>query len=157
MAEMLDAMDASWEAGKTPLLIDRTSEDSSSMSPLESFYAHRSHMLIELKKMVVEVNRKKTVTLEEAREQARRKIVLAMHRGYNVVLLCANSAPPLTSKFCSEDELPLELLDCEKIGSSRSAVSKRKPTGRRRGPGNCLARMTRTPSTLCTRTLPPWS
>ena len=50
---------------------------------------------------------KKSVTLEDAQEEARRKVMLAMARGYQLVCLCANSAPPFTSKFSSPSALPL--------------------------------------------------
>ena len=70
---------------------------------------------------------KKSVTLEDAQEEARRKVMLAMARGYQLVCFCANSAPPFTSKFSSPSALPLELLDfakgrrCVPAGGVRAA------------------------------------
>lgn len=115
LAQLLDALFAAWSAGKTPLLIDCTWDEGAQYSQLETFYSYSGHQLLELKKMVVEVNLKKTVTLEEAQEQARRKVTLAMHRGCHLIVLCANAAPPFTSKFSRPDCLPLELLDCAKV------------------------------------------
>jgi hypothetical protein len=72
-------------------------------------------MLLELKKMVVEVNFKKTTTLEDALSAARDKLVLALKRGYTLMFLLANSAPPLRSQFCTPAMLPLDLFDQVKV------------------------------------------
>ncbi len=60
---------------------------------------------------VVEVNMKKEKSADEALDEARAKLVLALKRGYQLVLLASNSAPPLRSKFSSPAQLPYALVD----------------------------------------------
>ena len=80
---------------KTPLLIDMTDpEKQAQFSPLETFFGYDAGF-VELKKMVVEVNMKKTTTLDDARDEARAKLVTAIKRGLHFVFLLSNSAPPL--------------------------------------------------------------
>lgn len=111
MKQLLDALSAAWAKGKTPLLVDATGDDQGGTTALETFYSYSGHQLLEMKKMVVEVNMKKTVTLEEALAEARRKLVLSMKQGYNLVIMCSNAAPPLKSKFTSPSALPYLLLE----------------------------------------------
>lgn len=111
------ALDAARDKGKTPLLLDRTGSGDG-YTPLETFYSYSGHQLVELKKYVVEVNMKKTMSLEDARAEMRTKIVLALKRGYELVLLCSNAAPPLTSQFASADAVPLELLDQPQVAAA---------------------------------------
>lgn len=113
------ALEAAYALKRTPLLIDSTGRADGGASPLETFYSYSGHQLLELKKMVVEVNMKKTVSLDEALEAARSKLVLAMKRGYSLVLMCANSAPPLRSKFCHPAKLPIELFDQTLVQATR--------------------------------------
>jgi len=105
-----DALTAAWAKGKTPLLVDATN-DQGGFSALETYYSYSGHQLLELKKMVVEVNMKKEKTVEEALDEARAKLVLSMKRGLNLVMLLSNSAPPLKSKFTSPTQLPYTLLE----------------------------------------------
>eukprot|EP00966_Prymnesium_polylepis_P293439 6777504-Prymnesium_polylepis.2 len=44
---------------------------------------------------------KKEKTLEEALEEARKKLLLCLERGYHLIMLCANSAPPMKSKVAA--------------------------------------------------------
>ena len=110
------ALEASWRKGKVPLVVDATAEEGqreSGTTPLEAFYSYSGHALFEVKKMVVEVNMKKTTTLDDARDEARAKLVTAIKRGLHFVFLLSNSAPPLKSKFCCDDKLPYMLLHDE--------------------------------------------
>ena len=110
------ALEASWRKGKVPLVVDATAEEGqreSGTTPLEAFYSYSGHALFEVKKMVVEVNMKKTATLDDARDEARAKLVTAIKRGLHFVFLLSNSAPPLKSKFCCDDKLPYMLLHDE--------------------------------------------
>jgi len=111
LQKLQDALLAAWEKKKTPLLIDTTFDEPGSTSALETFYSYSGHQLLELKKMVVEVNMKKEKTLDQAMEEARSKLILSMKRGFNLVLLLANSAPPLKSKFSSPTHLPYMLVE----------------------------------------------
>ena len=65
-----------------PLVIDatRTAEEAKkgATSPLETFYTYSGHALLEVKKMVFDVNVKKSATLEEAQDEARAKLVTAL-------------------------------------------------------------------------------
>jgi len=123
-----DALNAAWAKGKTPLLIDATGGDGT--SPLETFYSYSGQQLLELKKMVVEVNMKKEKTLEEALEEARKKLLLCLERGYHLIMLCANSAPPMKSKFTSDTELPyLMLADNKAVASAVGSDPKQGWTG----------------------------
>ena len=63
----------------------RPGEDGS--TPLETFYAYSGHKLLEMKKMVVEVNMKKMKTIEEAQDEVREKLVMAIKRGLHFVIL----------------------------------------------------------------------
>ena len=54
---------------------------------------------------------KKEKSVDEALNEARTKLVLALKRGYQLVLLASNSAPPLRSKFSSPTQLPYALVD----------------------------------------------
>lgn len=108
---VLDALPLAWAKGKTPLLIDATSDEGEQHSALETFLSYSGNALLELKKMVVEVNMKKTVSLEEAQQAARDKLTLVMKEGLCFVMLLSNSAPPLKSKFCSPTCLPYTLLE----------------------------------------------
>lgn len=119
LGELGVALEAAYALKRTPLLIDSTGSSDGNTSPLETFYFYSGHQLLELKKMVVEVNVKKTVSLDEALEAARSKLVLAMKRGYSLVLLCANSAPPLRTKFCHPAKLPIELFDQTLLQATR--------------------------------------
>lgn len=121
LSSMHAAIDAAYASKRTPLIIDSTRGADGETSPLETFYFYSGHQLLELKKMVVEVNMKKTVSLDDALDAARSKLVLAMKRGYSLVLLCANSAPPLRSKFCHPNKLPFELFDQSLLQATRGS------------------------------------
>ena len=100
---------------KTPLLIDMTDPDKDmQFSPLETFFGYDSGF-VELKKMVVEVNMKKTKELEEAQKEVAKEILRAMKQGMRFKFLLANSAPPFTSKFSNETYIPKELLDATQV------------------------------------------
>ena len=54
MDRLLDAIEASFRAGRTPLLLDHTaSADASGFTPLETYYFYSGDHLLELKRMVV--------------------------------------------------------------------------------------------------------
>jgi len=116
MADMQDALEAAWAKGRTPLLIDMTAEDfgsqhrSGESTPLETYFAYSGDKLIDVKRLVVEVDVKKDKTLEAALSEARAKLVLCMRRGYHLVLMLGNSAPHLHSRFTSDTHLPYVLL-----------------------------------------------
>jgi len=111
LKDLADALSKAWGKGKTPLLIDATGDEDGGFTALETYFSYSGHALFELKKMVVEVNMKQTKTLEEAQDEARAKLLLAMKRGLQFVMLLSNSAPPLKSRFCAAGSLPYTLLE----------------------------------------------
>jgi len=106
----MDALAAASSKQKTPLLIDMTGQGDG-YTVLETFFSYSCHQILEAKKMVVEVNLRKTKTVEEAMEEARTKLIMAMRRGYSLLVLLSNSAPPLKSKFTSPTQFPYALLE----------------------------------------------
>lgn len=119
LKEYINAIEAAFAKKKTPIVIDATGDGEAASTPLETFYQYSGNALAELKKTVVEVNMKKTVTLEDGREELRKKLVLAMGRGLHFVMLLANSAPPFTSKFSDKKSLPIDILDQELVQACR--------------------------------------
>ncbi|KAJ1632438.1 hypothetical protein T492DRAFT_988783 [Pavlovales sp. CCMP2436] len=113
------ALESAYALKRTPLLIDATGDEVGGTTALETFYAYSGHQLLELKKMVVEVNVRKIVSLEDALRSAREKLVLALKRGCTFMFLLSNSAPPLRSKFCTPTELPVELFDNSLVQAMR--------------------------------------
>ena len=112
MNKLQDALDASWAKLKTPLLIDTTAEGGSGEpTPLEVFFSYSGDRILDLKRIVIEVDVKKTKSREQALEEMRAKLVLSMRRGYFVVFMMGNAAPKLRSRFTSAAHLPFVLLD----------------------------------------------
>jgi len=109
MASLQDALEASWAKGRTPLLIDSTSDGGES-TPLETYYAYSGDRCLDMKRAVVEVDVKKEKTLDEVLAEMRAKLVLSMRRGYHVVYMLGNAAPRLRSRFSSARHLPFVLL-----------------------------------------------
>uniref|UniRef100_A0A7R9ULB5 Uncharacterized protein n=1 Tax=Diacronema lutheri TaxID=2081491 RepID=A0A7R9ULB5_DIALT len=118
MSALQTAIDSAYALQRTPLVLDATG-NGAGITPLETFYSYSGHQLLELKKMVVEVNMKKSVRLDDALEAARAKLVLALRRGYSLVMLMSNSAPPLRSQFCTPGKLPFALLDQRAVQAMR--------------------------------------
>ena len=110
MASMQDALEDSWAKGRTPLLIDMTADGGDS-TPMETFFAYSGDKVIDLKRLVIEVDVRKEKSCEEALEEMRAKLVLAMRRGYHLVLMLSNSAPRLRSRFSSSAHMPYTLLE----------------------------------------------
>jgi len=121
MSALLPALEKAWAAGKTPLLIDDTDDPDpkkkQDFSPLETFWSYSGHAIFEAKKMVVEVNMKKEVPLEEAQEKVRLQLVKAMKHGQQFVITCSSANPPFADKFCSPAYLPVELFDHSKVNA----------------------------------------
>jgi len=116
MPQLPSAIDHAISRGKTPLLIDATvGVEGEDFSPLETFYSYRSEALVEMKKMVVDVNMTKEKTLEEALEGCKKKLVDAIKHGKSLMIMMSNSAPPLTTKFTSPTTLPIDVLDATKV------------------------------------------
>jgi len=111
MRQLPDALSAAWAKKKVPLLVDMTGEEDNGYTPLETYYTYSGHMLIDMKKMVVQVNMKKELSVEDALLEERKKLVLALKRGLNLVFMLSNSAPPFKSQFSSPTALPYELVD----------------------------------------------
>mmetsp|Transcript_22847 Transcript_22847/g.57206 ORF Transcript_22847/g.57206 Transcript_22847/m.57206 type:complete len:369 (+) Transcript_22847:120-1226(+) len=116
MGDLPAAIEASIQRGKTPLLVDATvGVEGESFSPLETFYSYSGDALIEMKKLVVDVNIQKEKTLEEAMEGCRKKLVEGLKYGKGLIVLMSNSAPPLKSKFTSAETLPIDVFDASKV------------------------------------------
>ena len=123
LTKLIEVLDSSWAKKKTPLLIDSTAadRDSSGTTPLESFLTYGGGMgnagyeLLEMKRMVVEVNMTKVKTLEEHLELSRKKLVAAMKHGRVLAVLLSNSCPPIRTKFTAPDTLPIDIFDAEKV------------------------------------------
>ena len=117
MTDMHDAFEAAWAKGRTPLLLDMSSFDEGSQhrsgeaTPLETFFAYSGDKLIDLKKIVVEVDVNRERSLQSALEEMRAKLVLCMRRGYHLVLMLGNSAPHVRSRYTSDAHLPYVLLE----------------------------------------------
>ena len=115
LSKLSDAYAAATAASKTPLLIDMTGTKDEPYTALETFYSYSGDVLVELKKLVVEVSMKKTKTLEEAHEELAKKLAISLKQGRPLILLCSNSAPPFTSKYATNAaRFPAELLDASK-------------------------------------------
>jgi len=117
MKRLTVAVDAAWALGKTPLLIDATTPagDNKGFSPLENYYSYSGEVLCELKKSVVEISVKKEKTVDDVQNELGKKVLMALKQGRQLVLLCSNSAPPVTSKFADDERFPLSLLDASKV------------------------------------------
>jgi hypothetical protein len=115
LSKLPDAYAAAAAASKTPLLIDMTGTKDEPYTALETFYSYSGDVLVELKKLVVEVSMKKTKTLEEAHEELAKKLAISLKQGRPLILLCSNSAPPFTSKYATNPaRFPAALLDASK-------------------------------------------
>lgn len=110
--KLLDEIKASHDGGRTPLILDNTGPGK---SPVDTFFLYSGHMVLDLKQVVVEVNVLKTSSLADALASAREKVVLAMKRGYYLVLALSNAAPPFKSQLASPTHLPEELLDASLV------------------------------------------
>ena len=119
LKQLQHALDEAWAQQRTPLLVDATQCEGSSHSQLETFYSYSGDQLLELKKMVVEVNMTKVKSVEDALGEAREKLVRAMKYGTSLVMLCSSAAPPMTSKFTAVDTLPLALFDAAAVQAVR--------------------------------------
>lgn len=119
MKRLTVAVDAAWALGKTPLLIDATTpagdNKNAGFSPLENYYSYSGEVLCELKKSVVEISVKKEKTVDDVQNELGKKVLMALKQGRQLVLLCSNSAPPVTSKFADDERFPLSLLDASKV------------------------------------------
>lgn len=112
MNGLQDALEAAWAKGRTPLLVDMTADGArGDATPLEIFYSYSGDRLLDMKRMVVEVDVKNNKTAEEALDDARAKLVVAMRRGYKLVFMLGNAAPKLHSRFTSKAHLPYVLLE----------------------------------------------
>ena len=110
MAQMQDALDAAWSKGRTPLLVDMTADGGDS-TPLETFYAYSGDKLIDLKRLVVQVDITKEKSREDALSEMRAKLVLCMRRGYHLVVFLGDAAPRVRSRYSSPTHLPYELFE----------------------------------------------
>jgi len=112
MERLQDALDASWAKLCTPLLIDLTADGGHGEStPLEVYVSYSGDRLLDLKRLVIEVDIKKSKSREQALDEMRAKLVIAMRRGYNIVFMLGNAAPKLRSRFTSGSQLPYILLE----------------------------------------------
>lgn len=123
MERLLDAIEASFRAGRTPLVLDHTAPaGSSGFTPLETYYFYSGDHLLELKRMVVEVNISKEKTTAEVLHDARARLVRAIKYGGFLVYLLSTSAPRIRSQFSSPTDLPFDLLsDCTAVRAARGA------------------------------------
>ena len=64
---------------------------------------------------MVETGIKKEKSLDDVKDEFGKKVLLALKQGRGLILLCSNSAPPLTSKFADPARLPLGLLDAKAL------------------------------------------
>mmetsp|Transcript_40382 Transcript_40382/g.95975 ORF Transcript_40382/g.95975 Transcript_40382/m.95975 type:complete len:407 (-) Transcript_40382:148-1368(-) len=121
---VVGALEAAWAKKKIPLLIDDTMEDRETLdpSPLELFFQYGGYTLLEMKRMVVEVNMQKVKPLDTAMEEARQKLVRAIKFGNVLCVLLANSVPPIKSKFNADDTLPLAIFDGNLVSAVVGAV-----------------------------------
>lgn len=124
MKQANEAITKAFLLGKTPLLVDCTTlpgdDKNASFSPLENFYSYSGDVLIEMKKAVVDVNIKKEKSLDELQREFAKKLLMCLKQGRQLVLLCSNSNPPITSKFAHADLFPMTadgLLDAAKLKS----------------------------------------
>ena len=77
LKELLRALEFARAERRTPLLIDG-SGDGGGFTPLETFFSYSGHQIWETKKTTVDVLVNKTASLEEALEEQRKKLLLAM-------------------------------------------------------------------------------
>lgn len=110
MAAMADALDAAWAKGRTPLLLDATADGGTS-TPLETFFAYSGDKVIDMKRLVVEVDVKREKRLEDAVREMRAKLILCMRRGYHLVVMLSNAAPRMHTTFTSDAHLPYVLFE----------------------------------------------
>lgn len=103
--QMISAVEAAQEAQRTPLLICNGKEDI-----VCTFYSYTTAVVIDAKRIMNEVLIKKTVTLEEMREQVRSKVVSALRYGRPLHIRMANTAMDW-HRYCVEGCVPAELFD----------------------------------------------
>ena len=105
------------QVGKTPLLIDVTAdkEKKEQFTPLETFYGYSGEAILELKKGVVDVTMKKEKDMPTLQSEYGKVLCRALKQGLALTLLCANAAPPFSSKMADPQKLPVELLDATKL------------------------------------------
>ena len=89
MPKLERALEAAWKKKKTPLLIDFSDpkRESASFSPLETFFGYSGYELLEMKKMVVEVNVTKVASLDDHLENNRKKLVSSMKYGKPLAIM----------------------------------------------------------------------
>ena len=87
LKQLLQALEAARAAKRTPLLIDGSGNGGDGFTPLETFFSYSGHQIWETKKTTVDVLIKKTASLEEALEEQRKKLLLAMVKSY-LICIC---------------------------------------------------------------------
>ena len=108
---LLVSIDRCHGTSKTPLLIDATSE-----RLVDTFYSYQAAIIVEAKKMVLDVAMKRA-THEEVMESLRLQLVNCMKFGQTLYIRMADSACDFRNTFTSDDHFPLGVFDRATIDS----------------------------------------
>lgn len=115
MHQLWDALERAHALRKVPLLVDDSADRS-----VDASFLYTASTIVELKQLVVRLRTRAELTLDDAREELRAKLVHAMRWGHNLVLRLGTSAPDF-DRLCSPEHFPAELLagvDAVPIGAN---------------------------------------
>lgn len=108
---LLVAINRAHLLGRTVLLIDNSDD-----SIVDTYYDYNAALIVEAKKMVLDVARG-SATVDEVLEQCRVQLVDGMRFGKTLYIRMTNSAADFASTFNAADKFPLSLFDRTIVGS----------------------------------------
>lgn len=103
-----DAISSAWAFKKTPLILC-----CGKCSVVDTYLCYRSYATIDAKMYLSKVVVKKEMTIEEAREDIRKKLVGAMRNGRQIHIGMGNSAVAFKEQYCAPDDFPESLFNNE--------------------------------------------
>jgi len=96
-----EAIKAAQEAGLTPLVVD-SSED----HKVDTFFSYGSGVCVMDAKMIGLKVAKKEATQEESLDEARKKLVFAMKKGFSLIVSMQQASPPFSDWLDNDDAFP---------------------------------------------------
>lgn len=99
MTELPEFCELFYAEGKTPLILDPEKKFS-------TFLSYQSNVRLSMKKYIVEVFVKKSLSPEEAREEMRQKFVSALKLGFPLWIDLSNTSPNFAKNFSAPDTFP---------------------------------------------------
>jgi uncharacterized protein (DUF1330 family) len=103
LTELKEAIKEAHAAGLTPLVSDRSANHL-----VDTYFSYSAGALLDAKKVSLELAKKNT-TQEFAQEECRKFLVLAMKRGYDLVVACQQASPSFSTTLCNGTTFPKEI------------------------------------------------